>query len=94
MLDRVEALIIGVSHKTTMVGGATAVIGGAVEKVNRVTVGVATSSMDVGAMCAIGGLILAMLGYMTSIYFQLRRENREARESEWRMGVDADRREP
>jgi hypothetical protein len=72
----IEALAIGASNKATIAGGATAVVTGSAVKAGFLTT--AAGTFDIAAFCALGGLALAMLGYFTSLYFQARRDRREA----------------
>lgn len=77
----VEQAAIATANKVTLAGGGTAAVAGVAEKVGA-------GSLDIVGMCGLG---LAVLGYLTSLYFQWRRDRREHYESNWRMG-DPDRR--
>jgi len=68
----VEAITIGVSNKATIAGGATAFVAGAADKVG-------VGSVDLSSWCAVGGLALAALGFLVSVYFQWRKDLREER---------------
>jgi hypothetical protein len=74
----IEAITIGVGNKATLTGGATAAIAGVADKAGVVNMVNAGGSLDVSGYCAIGGLILATLGFLVSVYFQWRRDRREA----------------
>ncbi len=80
----VEAITIGASQKLTVGGGAAAAVTGAAEKAGVVEFVSGTGSLDIAGICALGGLFLAFVGYFTSLYFQWRRDRREAIESEMR----------
>lgn len=86
-----EQAVITVASKTTVIGGTTAVASGAAEKTG-IIYWMGAYGAEIASACAIGGLILAVAGFSVSLYFQFRRERREIMESEWRMGVDPDRR--
>jgi len=86
-----EALAIGIGKKTSVAGGATAAVSGAVNGTGAGHAVAVASGVDITGICAIVGAAIAVLGFCVSVYFQLRRDRREARESNWRMG-DPDRR--
>jgi len=89
-----EAITIGTSQKITLTGGgAAAVIGGA-EKAGIVQFVNGTGSLDIAGMCALGGLVLAILGFLTSFYFQWRCDRRETQEFYRRAGEEAHARVP
>lgn len=73
----VEAITIGIGNKATITGGATAAIAGVADKAGVVSMVNAGGTLDVSGYCAIGGLILAALGFLVSVYFQIRRDRRE-----------------
>jgi hypothetical protein len=80
----IEAVTIGVSQKVTVAGGTGAAAVGVAEKVGAVQFVNSNGALDVAAICALGGLVLAAAGYFTSLYFQWRRDRRESIESEIR----------
>lgn len=90
MNQHAEQVAIAVSQKTTIFGAATTGASFAAEK-SGVLEAVAAPGPEIVNLCAIVGVILTALGVACSIYFQARRDRREARESRWRMG-DPDRR--
>lgn len=79
----IEAVTIGVSQKVTVAGGTGAAA--VAEKVGAVQFVNSSGSLDVAAICALGGLVLAAAGYFTSLYFQRRRDKRESIESDIRL---------
>ena len=74
----IEAITIATGNKTTTAGVVTAVSAGAADKVGILDLTNAAGNLDVAGMCAIGGLLLALLGFLTSLYFQWRRDRRES----------------
>ena len=80
-----DALIIAASKQVTLGGGATAAVAGSL---NTTVVGQAlttSSGIDVTGICTVIGAFVAVLGLVVSVYFQWRRDRREAQESKWRM---------
>ncbi len=75
----IEAATIAIANKTTVIGGGTAAIAGAADKVG-LTVVTSSGTLDIAGFCALAGLMIAMLGYFTSVYFQWRRDCRESAE--------------
>lgn len=90
MNQHAEQVAIAVSQKTTIFGAATTGASFAAEK-SGVLNAISTPGPEIVNLCAIVGVVLTALGVACSIYFQHRRDAREARESRWRMG-DPDRR--
>lgn len=86
-----EQAIIAASSKTTIVGGSTAAVSGVAEKTGFVDL-MGMYGTEIAAASAVGGLLLAFLGFLLTVYFNYRRDLRETRESQWRMGIDPDRR--
>lgn len=68
----IEAITIGVSNKATIAGGTAAFVAGAADKAG-------IASVDISSWCAVGGLALAALGFLVSVYFQWRKDRREER---------------
>ena len=75
----IEAITIGIGNKATITGGATAAIAGVADKAGVVSMVNAGGTLDVSGYCAIGGLLLALFGFMVSVYFQWRKDRREER---------------
>ncbi len=84
-----EAITIGASQKITLAGGGTAAVVGGAEKAGFIQLLNGTGSLDVAGICALAGLILAILGFLTSFYFQWRRDRRETQEFYRRAGEEA-----
>jgi len=82
----IEAAAIVVGKKTTLVGGATAAGSGAIHGTDIGTEMAMASGLDITGFCAMVGAFVAIAGLFVSIYFQWRRDRREAKESRWRMG--------
>jgi hypothetical protein len=76
-----ETAAIVSSQKITVTSGIGAGAAGIAEKAGVVQFVSDSGSLDVAGMCALGGLLLAFLGYLTSLYFQYRRDQRESVES-------------
>lgn len=85
----IEAVTIGVSQKITLTGGGAAAVAGVAERTGAVQFVAGTGSDNIAVICAIGGLILAVAGYLTSFYFQWRRDRRETAEFYRRAGEEA-----
>lgn len=86
-----DALVIAMSKKITLGGGATAAVSGSLSTTSAGHALTAASGIDITGVCAMIGAGVAVLGFFVSVYFQWRRDRRESRESNWRMG-DPDRR--
>lgn len=88
----IEAVTIATSKNITVAGGGTAAVAGVAEKAGVVQFVTGTGSLDIAGMCALGGLVLAFLGFLTSLYFQWRRDRRETAEFYRRAGEEVQRR--
>lgn len=75
----IEAVTISVSNKVTALGGGTALAAGVADKTGVVSMVGPGGALDASGWCAIGGLFLAALGFLVSVYFQWRRDRREER---------------
>lgn len=90
----IDNVIIGTANKLIVTGSATAVASGAAEATGKATDLFGTYGTEIAALGAILGVIFGALGLAVQTYFSWRRDQREAAESTWRMGVDPDRRKP
>lgn len=88
----IEAVTIAMSKNITVAGGGAAAVAGVAEKAGVVQFVTGNGSLDIAGMCALGGLLLAFLGFLTSLYFQWRRDRRETAEFYRRAGEEAQRR--
>jgi hypothetical protein len=79
-----DAPIIAVSKTVTGVGSITAVGGGVADKAG-IAVATSVGAWSIPEICALGGLLFALVGYLTSTYFQWRRDRRETAEWKRRM---------
>lgn len=61
--DAIEASAVAIGNKATAAGGGAAVLGG----------------LSANEWLAVIGAVVAVLGYLTSAYFQNRKDQREAR---------------
>ena len=69
MNDKVDAIGVAIGKTGAYGGGATAVIAG----------------MTASEFAALAGIVIALLGWLTQIYFNRKRDRREQREHEARM---------
>ena len=73
--DAIDATAATFGTKATYTGGGTAVVGG----------------LTSNELLTIIGVVIAVLGFLTNLYFQARRDYREEREHERRMAQLASR---
>lgn len=85
-----EQVAITVSTRTTYTGAGVAAATKAAEKTG-ITGILSTNGPEVVNLCAIGGLAVGVIGLAFQVFFLIRKDRRERRESRWRMG-DPDRR--
>lgn len=81
----IEAAAIVVGKKTTLAGGVTAAGSGAIHGTDIGTHMATASGIDITGFCAMVGAFVAIAGLFVSIYFQWRRDRREAKFNRWRM---------
>lgn len=85
-----ENAIIGAAHKVMYTGAATALASGAAEATGTVSV-LGAYGTEIAAVGAVLGVLFGGAGLAVQTYFNWRRDQREQKESTWRMG-DPDRR--
>lgn len=88
-----ENAIIGAAHKVLYTGAATALASGTAETTGTVSV-LGTYGTEIAAVGAVLGVVFGGAGLAVQTYFSWRRDQREQKESTWRMGIDPDRRRP
>lgn len=81
----IEAAAIVAGNKTAVVGGGVAAGSGAVHGTDIGAQVAMASGMDITGFCAMVGAFVALAGFFVSIYFQWRRDRREAKFNRWRM---------
>lgn len=69
MNEKIEAVSIAASNKSMIAGAATGIVGW-LSQINWI---------------GVAGTLIALMGLLASIYFQIRRDHRETREHEARM---------
>lgn len=79
-----EQAIITASNKASIFGGGAAAVTGVAQKASVMDV-MGMYASEIASLASLGGLFIAVTGLLISFYFSRRRDQREERESQWRM---------